>query len=305
MSANATVTSSSISVVTPSYNQAEFIRDTLDSVKRQTHPNVQHIVMDGGSTDGTLDILDSYEDTYDLTCTSEPDEGQSDAINKGFERASGDIVAWLNSDDTYFDINVLSRVAAYFERHDADIIYGDLAYLDADSTVTGIDIRPDFDADKLPYRILIGQPATFFRQDVVEAEKLDTELDYSMDYEYWLRLEESFDFRHVQDVIAGFRSYEAQKSQNQAAMAAELDSILTKYADEDRSGVETVLDNAGTELTRYLMSIRATYHLHRNPPELAFDGEFASLGEMLRNLGPGIADVSKAWRRWRTGGGSG
>jgi glycosyltransferase involved in cell wall biosynthesis len=295
----------SVSVVTPSYNQAEFIRDTLDSIKRQTHPNVEHIVMDGCSTDGTLEILRDYEDTYDLTWDSEPDEGQSDAINKGFERASGDIIAWLNSDDPYFDVEALSRVAEYFERHDADVIYGDLVYVDEASTVTAVDVRPDFDADKLPYRILIGQPATFFRREVVEAEKLDTDLKYSMDYEYWLRLAQQFEFRHVRDVLAGFRTYEAQKSQDQEAMAAELKSILTEYAHQNHVGIGTVLDNAGTELTRYLRALRVTYDLHRNPPEFAFDGELAPLGGMVRAVGPSVEDVSKAWRRWRTGGASG
>ncbi|MFB6295416.1 MAG: glycosyltransferase family 2 protein [Halobacteriales archaeon] len=296
-----------ISIVTPSYNQAEFIRDTLDSVERQTHSDIEHVVMDGGSTDGTLDVLREYEshDGYDLTWISEPDEGQSDAINRGFERASGDIVAWLNSDDAYFDIDALARVEEHFETHDADVIYGDLAYLDADSTVTEIDVRPDFDREKLPYRILIGQPATFFRRRVVEAEKLDTDLAYSMDYEYWLRLAERFEFRHVRDVLAGFRSYEAQKSQDQEAMAAELERILTEYARDDQGGAGVVAENLRTESKRHLDALWATYELHRDPAELAFDGELAPLGTMVANLGPGVEDVSKAWRRWRSGGASG
>lgn len=299
-----------ITIITPSYNQAEFIGDTLDSIARQTHPDVEHLVMDGESTDETVEILRDHEtataadDSYDFEWISEPDEGQSDAINKGFERATGDVVAWLNSDDAYFDVDVLSRVAGYFERFEADIVYGDLAYLDGHSTVTEIDVRPDFDREKLPYRILIGQPATFFDRDVVEAEQLDTSLDYSMDYEYWLRLAGRFDFRHVPDVLAGFRSYEAQKSQDQTAMAAELEDILTEYR-IDRSGADVVLGNARTELGRLARAAHVTYRMHRNPPELAFDGEFAPLGTMLSNLGPGVEDAAKAWRRWRSGGASG
>ena len=297
-----------ISIVTPSYNQAEFIGDTLDSVARQTHSDVEHLVMDGESTDGTIEVLREHEtvtdDEYDFKWFSEPDEGQSDAINKGFERATGDVVAWLNSDDAYFDVNVLSRVADYFERFDADIIYGDLAYLDGHSTVTEIDVRPDFDREKLPYRILIGQPAAFFDRNVCEAEQLDTDLDYSMDYEYWLRLTERFDFRHVPDVLTGFRSYEAQKSQNQTAMAAELEDILTEYR-TDRSGVGVFIDNAGAELGRLIRAACVTYKIHRNPPEMAFNGDFASLDKMLLNLGPEVEDAAKAWRRWRSDGASG
>lgn len=297
-----------ISIVTPSYNQVEFIGDTLDSVARQTHSNVEHLVMDGGSTDGTIEVLREHEtdtdDEYDFKWISEPDEGQSDAINKGFERATGDVVAWLNSDDVYFDVDVLSRVADYFERFDADIIYGDLAYLDRHSTVTEIDVRPDFDHEKLPYRILIGQPAAFFDRDVCEAEQLDTSLDYSMDYEYWLRLAERFDFRHVSDVLTGFRSYEAQKSQNQTAMAAELEDILTEYR-TDRSGVDIFIDNAGTELKRLTRAASVTHRMYRKPPEIAFNGDFAPLKTMLLNLGPGVEDAAKAWRRWRSDGASG
>lgn len=299
-----------ISIVTPSYNQAEFIGDTLASVSNQDYADVEHLVMDGGSTDGTVELLRDHEaatesdETYDFRWVSEPDEGQSDAINKGFERTNGEYVAWLNSDDVYFDVDVFGRVREHFERTGADVVYGDLAYVDRDATVTEVDVRPDFDAGKLPYRILIGQPATFFRREVVDAETLDTTLDYSMDYEYWLRLAEQFEFSHVPDVLAGFRTYEAQKSQDQTAMAAELEDILTDYP-AARGGVSVVVDNAVTELRRLARAGRVTYAMHRDPPELAFDGEFAPLGTMLANLGPGVDDVTKAWRRWRSGGASG
>lgn len=297
-----------ITIVTPSYNQREFIEDTLDSVKNQTHESVEHLVLDGGSNDGTLDVLRDYEDSggdeYDLTWVSEDDEGQSDAINTGFERAEGDIVAWLNSDDVYFDPGVLSRVAEYFDRSDADVIYGDQCYIDETSTVTAVDIRPEFDKRKLPYRILISQPATFFRRDVVKSEKLDTELEYSMDYEYWLRLSQTYEFEHVRDVFAGFRSYPEQKSQDERAMAAELRHILTEYGAAD-SGGSVLWDNLTVEFKRTIQAAFVTYRCHRDPPELAFDGSFAPLPTMLRNLGPDTDDVTKAWRRWRSGGSSG
>lgn len=301
------MTNPAISIVTPSYNQADFIRDTLDSVENQTCPDVEHIVMDGGSTDGTLDILREYDEheDYELTWISEADEGQSDAINKGFERASGEIVAWLNSDDVYFDTGVLDRVERHFRNSEADVIYGDQCYIDRESTVTAVDARPDFDADKLPYRILIAQPATFFRRHVVKEERLDTDLEFSMDYEYWLRLSTEYRFEHVPDLFAGFRSYPAQKSQDQEAMAGELQEILTEYAGGDNRSPTDVLENIGTELRRTLRAALVTYRLHRNPPELAFDGELAPLTTMLTNVGPGLGDVSKAWRRWRSKGESG
>jgi glycosyltransferase involved in cell wall biosynthesis len=297
-----------ITIITPSYNQSEFIEDTLDSVKNQTHNSVRHIVLDGGSDDGTIEILRKYEDTdgdsYDLTWISDDDDGQSDAINTGFRRAEGDIVAWLNSDDVYLDVNVLSRVAEYFKQSEAEIIYGDQCYINRESTITAFDVRPDFDARKLPYRILISQPATFFRQEVVESQKLDTDLQYSMDYEYWLRLSQIYKFEHFQDVLAGFRRYSEQKSRNQKAMADELQGILMDYADQNRA--ESVLfENLRVEMERTLRAAIITYRFSRDPPQLAFDGSFSPFWMMLKNLGPELNDAIKAWRRWRSGGASG
>ncbi|AOW80041.1 hypothetical protein HTSR_0855 [Halodesulfurarchaeum formicicum] len=288
--------------MTPSYNQADFITDNLESIKRQTHPNVEHLVIDGESTDGTVDILRRYEDKYDLVWRSEPDEGQSDAINKGFELAEGEIVGWLNSDDVYFDTGVLKRVCDHFARTDADIIYGDLAYIDGDSYVTEVDVRPDFDVSKLPYRILIGQPATFFRREVVQDNRLDTTLNFGMDYDFWIRLSRHFEIRHVRDILAGFRVHELQKTEDEAATAEEVEEMLKRHYDSTdfERGLSMLADNAWTEADRAFAALVATYKLHRDPPILAFNGEFASFSEMLTNLGPSVRDIQKVLRRsWR------
>lgn len=289
-----------VSVVTPSYNQADYIRDSLESVKNQTHPNVEHIAIDGESTDGTLDVLRRYEGKYDLEWRSEPDEGQSDAINKGFNLARGEYVGWLNSDDVYFDIGVFERVCEHFERTGADVIYGDLAYVDEHSRVTEVNVRPDFEASKLPYRILIGQPATFFRSEVVQDNRLDTTLDFGMDYDFWIRLSRRYDIQHVRDILAGFRVHESQKTEDQAATEAEVEAMLEQHfdsADLDR-GPKVLVDNALTETVRTLAALQETYNIYRNPPTLAFDGQFATFPEMLANLGPSVRDVRKALRRW-------
>lgn len=289
-----------ISIVTPSYNQAEYIADNLESVKNQTHSNVEHFVLDGGSADGTIDVLRRYEDDEELVWRSETDEGQSDAINKGFDLATGEYVGWLNSDDVYFDTGVLSRVPKHFERTGADVVYGDLAYVDGDSRVTEIDVRPEFDPAKLPYRILVGQPATFFRQDVVRNERLNKTLHYCMDYEFWIRLSRRYDIRHVRDVLAGFRVHSEQKTDDEAATAEETEAMLAEYFDPSdlSKGPGVVRANAETELSRLLASARTTYNVSRRQPPLSFDGEYAPLGEMLGNLGPSPIDVRKALRRW-------
>jgi glycosyltransferase involved in cell wall biosynthesis len=296
-----------VSIVTPSYNQAQFVEDTLDSVRDQTYDRFEHIVMDGGSDDGTVEILEEYEqyDDYDLRWVSESDDGQSDAINRGFERGDGEIVAWLNSDDVYFDVGVLRRVVEYFQRYDEDVVYGDLAYVDEDSTIEAIDVRPPFDAAKLPYRILIGQPATFFRSEVVAAEKLRVDLQFSMDYEYWLRLAQNYSFPHVDDVLAGFRAYEAQKSQDREAMAAELREVFEDYEYPDRGFVETLLDDGRIEVARLARAAVVTYDLHRELPPLAFDGRLAPLSTMLANLGPDADDALRVVRRLRSEGETG
>lgn len=296
--------SARISVITASYNQGTFIRDTLESVKRQSHPDTEHLVLDNESSDGTQEVLRLYENQYHLKWWSEPDEGQVDAINKGFERATGDIIAWLNSDDVYFDTKVLARVANYFDRFNADVIYGDLVHINESSTVTTVDIRPHFNSKKLSYRILIGQPAAFIRRSVADAERLNVDLEYGFDYEYWLRLSERrFVFRHVNDVLAGFRNYTGQKSKNQEAIADDLNNVLVEYATDTEGSVW--LNEAIAEPARIGRGLLTTYRLYRNPPELAFDGDFAPIHVPIMHLGPRLADVHKALRRLRTGGASG
>src|SRR3989338_5413748 len=105
-----------VSIVTASYNQAQFIEETLRSVREQDYPNLEHIVIDGASTDGTVDVLRRYEGTYNMRWISEPDRGHADALCKGFRQATGDILAWLNSDDVYFPGAVTTAVET-FRRH--------------------------------------------------------------------------------------------------------------------------------------------------------------------------------------------
>ncbi|QAU12262.1 glycosyltransferase [Halorubrum sp. BOL3-1] len=290
-----------VSVVTPSYNQAGYLPDNLQSIDSQSHDSVEHLILDGGSDDGTAEIIENYADDADheVWWRSESDDGQSAAINEGFDRASGDIVGWLNSDDVYFDTTTLSRVERWFSRTDADVIYGDLAYVDSHSQVTEIDVRPEFDREKLAYRIVIGQPATFFRSYVVKSEQLDEDLDYCMDYEFWIRLSRKYDVRHVRDVLAGFRRHEAQKTDDMAPVNAEVKTMLDRHRDELPKPQRVLLSNALTEIQRILRSGRETLSLHRNEPELAFDGELAPLSEMVANLGPRYEDIRKALDRWQ------
>jgi glycosyltransferase involved in cell wall biosynthesis len=180
-----------ISIVTPSYNQASFIEEALLSVKDQNYPSLEHIVVDGASTDGTVSILREYSakrEWQHLRWISEPDRGQADAINKGFALASGDIFAYICADDTYLPGTFLA-VANYFEEHpETDLIYGSCLFTDDRGTPLRFKRAVPFDARKLLRRNLIWQPTVFFRAGVWKRTGTFNEhLHYAMDYEYWLR----------------------------------------------------------------------------------------------------------------------
>jgi glycosyltransferase involved in cell wall biosynthesis len=248
---------------------------------------VEHIVVDGDSDDGTTAILESHDES--LTWISEPDEGQSDAINKGFDMADGDIVGWLNSDDVYFDTGVLDRVVSYFEQTGADVVYGDVALIDAESQVLNLHTVPKFGYDKLLRYCFIEQPSLFFRSEVLEENRLDTDLAYVMDYEFWLRLAAEWEFRHVPDVLSGDRNHKARKILNDRdQMQAEGKEMKRQYGGRDHRSlgrqVDRVRDVLTSGLPRRLTAIRRTLTVHDETPDLAFDGELCPRSEMLLNV---------------------
>lgn len=290
------------SVVTPSYQQADYLPDNLASVSAQRYDNIEHLVLDGGSDDGTVDLLREYEASadHDVWWRSEPDGGQSAAINEGFDRADGDIIGWLNSDDVYVDTTTLARVVDWFNKTNADVIYGDIAYIDGESRITEIDVRPEFDRAKLAHRILIGQPATFFRQNTLESDRLDTALNYCMDYEFWIRLSQQYEFRHVRDILAGFRRHKSQKTDDMVPVNEEVKSMLAQYQGDFPPKRSIYLSNAKTEARRIAAAIIESISITRDPPVLAFDGDIAPVQELLANVGPSTADLQKVIARSRT-----
>lgn len=221
-----------VSIITPSYNQGKFIEDTLLSVKNQDYPNIEHIVVDGGSTDNTLKILRKYGKEYNLIWISEPDEGQSDAVNKGFEMAKGEIIGWLNSDDVYFDKRTISYVIEQFVKNpDADVIYGDSVIIDEDNFIKRVWKVPIWNYNRsLKYCSFITQPATFFDKSVIK-EKIDKKLEFSMDIEFWLRLGgKNYNFYHVNKILAGDRLHKGTKRlSNPKAHMNESRKVREKY----------------------------------------------------------------------------
>lgn len=204
-----------VSIVTPSYNQAPFIERTLRSVLCQDYCNVEYIVMDGASTDGTREILANYESNLDIL-VSEPDAGQSDALNKGFARASGDILAYLNSDDCYASAQVISSVIAYFQANpDVDVVYGRRYTIGADGQLAHFLPYRSFSANMLRQVCYIPQEATFWTRRLYErvGGVIDTTFDFAMDYDLWLRfLRGGARFMAVPEFYGLFRYYPDQKT---------------------------------------------------------------------------------------------
>jgi len=226
-----------ISVITPSLNQGAFIERTIQSVLGQVgNFEVEYIIMDGGSTDDTLDIVGPYQNR--LTFISEKDHGQSDAINRGFAKASGDILAWLNSDDTYVP-GALSAVAESYRKHEFDWCFGNCRNIDAnDNEIRRVITRYKmfqsrrYSLSRLLSRDFVSQPAAFFtKRAFQETGTLDLDLEYTMDYDYWLRLGKRCAPLYINRFLANFRWHDQSKNDaNYRASAREAYLVAKKYA---------------------------------------------------------------------------
>lgn len=205
-----------VSIITPSYNQGQFIEETIRSVLLQGYPDLEYIIIDGGSTDRSLEIIKKYKRWLSYW-VSEPDQGQAHAINKGWERVSGAVLAYLNSDDLY-STGAVSRVVEFLRtRPDVGIVYGSFTVIDASSCVKALRVSPP--AFSLP-KILLGntivpQPTAFLRKEVLErAGAIDSSLHYCMDYEFWIRaaLKGVWFARLPGSPLACFRDWAGNKS---------------------------------------------------------------------------------------------
>jgi len=208
-----------ISLVTPSFNQGQYIEQTIKSVLGQKYPSLEYLVEDGGSTDGTLRIFKKY--AKGIRWTSQKDKGQSDALNRGFRKTSGDIVGFLNSDD-YLLPGTLSKVALFFQKNkEAYWVTGKCKTVDLHNS----EVRQPVTAYKnlllqflrssqlLEIVNFISQPATFWRREIFEEVGfLDTKLHYSMDYDFWLRIWKKYPLYFINDYLACYRVHPSSKA---------------------------------------------------------------------------------------------
>ncbi|MGH2972493.1 MAG: glycosyltransferase family 2 protein [Gaiellaceae bacterium] len=190
-----------VSIVTPSFNQARYLREAIESVRTQTYAHVEHVVVDGSSTDGTLDILREYDE---LQWISEPDRGQSHALNKGFAMSTGEIFGWLNADDAYEPEAVAEAVAA-LQESGAGLVYADVTRVNDDRVdPRRIRSRATWDLwTELNDGNGVFSPAVFFTRSALDTVGgVDESLHLAMDYDLWLRIGRQFGARHVDRVWA-------------------------------------------------------------------------------------------------------
>lgn len=202
-----------VSIVTPSYNQGHFIEEAIQSIQRQNYGDFEHIIVDNCSTDQTPSILQKYPH---LTVISEPDQGQSDALNKGFKLVTGDIVGWLNADDRYLDQS-FNVVTNFFQNNSkVDVVYGNYNWINKKGKLLKKRKELDFDLFMLKYlhTLYIPSTASFFRRKIFDDNNfLDIALEYAMDYDFFIKLAlKGYTLKHLDVFLADFRWHQSNKS---------------------------------------------------------------------------------------------
>jgi len=282
-----------VSIVTPSLNQGEFIGQAIESVLAQDYPNIEYLVVDGGSQDDTLHILGRYGDR--VRWTSGPDAGQADAIRRGFESTSGDIIAWLNADDRYRPGAVGLAVRSLLSEQRPALVYGRADFIGRDGRPLGPCRQVEaWDLHRLIHELdFVVQPASFFRRDAyLAAGGLDPDLHYCMDYDLWIRLGSRFPVSFLPKVLADVRVYANTKTASGGLpRMIEIEQMIRRHG---RSSLPERFQ--GEMLRAALDALRAGVRRHR-PAEVAsaarYGLEYGARGLKRRIRGRG-SEVSQA-----------
>lgn len=223
-----------VSIITPSFNKGPYIEETLQSIRNQTYPHIEHIVIDGGSTDETLSILEKY--SGDIVWISEPDKGQSDAINRGWKRSHGEIIAYLNADDTYLPDAVEIAVNYFLQHPETGMIYGDGILSDEKGRFLENFTAGEFNLKDLVFcKDNILQPAVFLRKSVFEAVgDVDVDLHLAMDLDYWIRTGLRYPVTYIPVPLATAKIYQDAKSS----------ALIFRYVKEYEHILEKIFANA-------------------------------------------------------------
>lgn len=231
-----------VSIITPSYNQAKYLEQTIQSVFNQDYPRIEYIVIDGASKDGSVDIIKKYADklTY---WESKKDKGQADAINKGFAHATGEIIAWLNSDDYYLPGAVRAAVKVFEENPDVVLVYGDMLAVDENSTTFNTLTYKQLTLEDLFCFQIIGQPAVFMRRSALQKTSgLDLTFHFLLDHLLWIKIAKQGKILHVSQTWAAARYHaEAKNVAKAAEFGLEAFRILETIA-QDKDLAKALLD---------------------------------------------------------------
>lgn len=241
-----------ISVVIPSYNQSEYLEESITSILNQDYPNTEIVVVDGGSTDESIDIIKRYE-SYLSYWVSEKDKGQSDAIQKGFSRCTGDIFCWLCSDDIYKKGTFWIVAGSFLNSPDLDVLYGDTEYLYPNGE-TVVKERISYDYSTMLYAFnLIPQPSSFFSRTAYERSgRIDTSLNFAMDYDLFLRMGRNVKIKNTPFVLSQYRIHKKSKTSSQRKM----------FDDEWKKVREKILDrklNISDKLKWYIYHVKVVW----------------------------------------------
>lgn len=287
-----------VSVITPSLNQGAYIGQTLSSVAGQEYPRVEHIVVDGGSTDGTLDVVRSHEGRYDMCWVSEPDGGMYEAINKGLRMARGGVLAYLNADDRYFPWTISTVVGEMSAYPEASFVFGDVFNIEEGANSSAVIFYPPFRLGHVRRSGFLGQPAVFWRRSVFEdCGGFDESLKFVADCDYWMRIGARLQSRKIAEALALERIHpEAKRFARTGDVYKELAEVRSRYSKTKGPGYQarTLADRAHAFLwRRYYLSRFLLSYLRR--PRLSPDAPYAAFltrgGEVRVSIGPVLATL--------------
>jgi glycosyltransferase involved in cell wall biosynthesis len=279
-----------VSIVTPSFNQAQFLEQTILSVVGQDYPYFEYLLVDGASSDGSLEIIQRYAGRL-AWWVSEPDHGQAEAINKGLVRAKGKYLAWLNSDDIYLP-GAISKAVTSFSRHpEAGLVYGDVLAIDEDGKPINLLRYGQWSlVDLMSFRV-IGQPSVFIRRSILEkAGYLDPSYHFLLDHQLWLRMAQLAEICYIPDRLSAARFHSESKN---VARAAEFGSEVLRIQQwmDNQPALASILHKDRKRIQAGAHSLRAFYLLDGGDAA-------ASLREYLRCLSLHPPILARDWKHF-------